>query len=457
MIRNMGLFVLTGVLFASCAGFPGFRDLESRTEDVVETVMPSVVELDVLVVKDASDPNSLDDQPFFEYFFGNPEGDTTERPREFRFQSLGAGVIIARDGSDYWVLSNRHVVGEGKKITVKLDDGREYFCTLVGEDVRKDIAIVRFSCDDELPVAVLGDSDRLRPGQFVLALGSPYGFQSTATLGIVSALHRRGGPSENLNDFIQTDASINQGNSGGALVNLDGELVGINTWISSQTGDNVGLGFAIPINNIKNTIHALVKGETPVYGWLGVHMQTLDLGLAKEYGRKLPGGILVCGVYPGTPADGAGIRTGDILLTLGNRKLSGWEDLVQIASELPAHGPVTIKGMRGNQEMEFNLQVMARPEEDRLARDSETLWPGLVPMARDGNSPGIPIRQVIQGSIFQKAGLQVQDRILSIDGKTSNSVPELMEMLSVPLGPGTECRVMRESQEMTLYIPENAP
>ncbi|MDR3167146.1 MAG: trypsin-like peptidase domain-containing protein, partial [Treponema sp.] len=224
------------------------ENLQNAFRAVADKVLPSVVELKTVSIRRQQVPNS-NGIPW-EFFFGPQNGNPEEsQEREYRTQGLGSGIIVRQDRDTYYILTNNHVVADVNEILVVVNDGTEYTAELVGKDERKDLALVSFKSGDHFPLAVLGDSDALKVGDWAIAVGSPLGLMSTVTMGIVSAVERTGGPAGNINDFIQTDASINSGNSGGALVNIRGEVIGINTWIASSGGGSMGLGFAIPINN----------------------------------------------------------------------------------------------------------------------------------------------------------------------------------------------------------------
>src|SRR5581483_2875381 len=243
-----------------------------------------------------------DEDPFGDFwrrFFGNPPGGGGGGGRGFRQQSLGSGFIIDHDGT---ILTNNHVVDNGSKIMVKLQDGREYEAKVVGKDAKTDIAIIKIDAKADLPVAQLGDSDKLEVGEWVVAIGNPFGLESTVTSGIVSAKGRHigAGPYDN---FIQTDASINPGNSGGPLINLRGEVVGINTAIFSQSGGNIGIGFATPINSAKDIIPELKSKGKVTRGWLGVSIQNVTPDIASSLGLEKSRGALVADVLKEGPAE----------------------------------------------------------------------------------------------------------------------------------------------------------
>ncbi|MCL1818163.1 MAG: trypsin-like peptidase domain-containing protein, partial [Spirochaetaceae bacterium] len=269
--------------YAQDVGREGIKTLESLQgsfRSISEKVRPCVVTVSVSSVRRQGQQGDRN-MPWFYYFFGRPdEGEAPDR--EFRNNGIGSGVILKKNGSTYYVLTNNHVVGKADDIKIHLFDGREFSTKLVGKDERKDLAVVSFETSEDLPIAAVGDSSTLHVGDWVLAVGTPFGLESTVTAGIVSALGRRGGPDGNISDFIQTDASINQGNSGGALVNLAGDLVGINTWITSPTGGSIGLGFAIPINNVKKAVDDLIERGAVQYGWLGVTISSLNADMVSS-------------------------------------------------------------------------------------------------------------------------------------------------------------------------------
>ena len=227
----------------------------------------------------------------FDFFFRGPRGNNEEgEKREYKRPGLGSGVIVKKDSNNVYVLTNNHVAGTADEIKVKLNDGREYDAKRIGNDPRTDLALIKFESSENIPVADLGNSEHLEVGDIVLAVGNPFGFESTVTMGIVSALGREtlsGSSIAGFTDYIQTDASINPGNSGGALVNLKGEIVGINTWIASQSGGSVGVGFAIPINNAKKAIEDFISTGKVVYGWLGVSIGDADEKMFPDIRKSL--------------------------------------------------------------------------------------------------------------------------------------------------------------------------
>ncbi len=268
--------------------------------------------------------NPLLDDPFFRRFFEAPRD---SGPRERSFQSAGSGVIF--DAKAGYILTNAHVVENATEITVTLQDGRDLKAEVIGSDSQSDIAVLRVK-PDGLSQIVLGDSSKAEVGDFVVAIGNPFGLAHTVTSGIVSALSRSGINPDGYEDFIQTDASINPGNSGGALVNLRGELIGINTAILSRSGGNIGIGFAIPVNMARNVMNQLVKYGAVRRGQLGVSMYTVTPDVAHSLGLPSATGALVSQVVEGSPAAAAGLRKGDVITSVNGQAVKSNSELRNI-------------------------------------------------------------------------------------------------------------------------------
>src|SRR6202161_4335501 len=275
---------------------------------MVKRVSPSVVNIATrgTVKKKPGQRNPLLDDPFFRRFFDVPPD---SKPRERQFQSAGSGVIV--DAKNGYIITNHHVVENASEITVTLLDNRSFSAKVIGSDEGADIAVLQAK-QPNLVAMALGDSSRLEVGDYVVAIGNPFGLQHTVTAGIVSALGRTGINPDGYEDFIQTDASINPGNSGGALVNLRGELVGINSAILSRSGGNIGIGFAIPVNMVRSVMDQLIKYGQVKRGVLGVQLYSVNSEIAKEFGLTETTGALVAGVVQGSAADRARINNGDI-------------------------------------------------------------------------------------------------------------------------------------------------
>jgi serine protease Do len=310
--------------------------------DVLDQVRPAVVSVFSTRVVRQRQWNPFGDDPRFRRFFGVPEEQT---PREQRRQGLGSGVIVTDDG---YVLTNNHVIEGADEVRVALADGREYTATVVGADAKTDIGILKIDAAD-LPVATLTNSDQIRVGDIAFALGNPLGIGQTVTMGIVSATGRRqigilgaGG----YEDFIQTDAAINQGNSGGPLVDAAGRIIGINTAILSRTGGNIGIGFAIPTNLVANVMESLIATGTVERGYLGVNIQDLSPELAEEFSIPDGRGALVADVVGGSPADEAGLRRGDVVVRVGERRVQNASSLRLMISQMRPESAVSVEFIR---------------------------------------------------------------------------------------------------------------
>jgi len=295
---------------------------------------------------------------FFNKFFGE------EQQRDYKQRSLGSGFIIDKEG---FIVTNNHVVENADKIMVKLKSGDEFDAEIVGRDANTDIALIKIKAKNSLPELKIGDSDAIKVGQWVVAIGSPFGFEQTVTAGIVSAKGRVIG-SGPYDDFIQTDASINPGNSGGPLINMAGEVIGINTAIIAS---GQGIGFAIPVNMARGIIEQLKTSGEVTRGWLGVAIQPISKELADYYGIKNGRGVLVTEVFSGDPADKAGIKAKDIILEVNNKKVEESRDLTRMIANTVVGETVNIKILRDGQEMIFRVEIAKREEAKLAARQPE--------------------------------------------------------------------------------------
>jgi serine protease Do len=313
------------------------------------------VERKVLGAGGYNDPFDLFNDEFFRRFFGPRR----RAPRERVQRGQGSGVIVDRAG---YILTNNHVVGDADKITVKLADKREFEAKLVGADERSDVAVVKIEGKD-LPVAPTGDSDALRVGEWVIAIGNPFGLEQTVTAGVVSAKGRSQVVDIQYQDFIQTDAAINPGNSGGPMVDLDGRVVGINTAIFSRSGGYMGIGFAIPINMAVKIMKSFVKHGRVVRGWLGVMMQNVDEDMAKVLGLPGASGAMITEVVAGGPAAAAGLKERDVIVRFDTREITSINDLFNAVGFAEVGGRVEVEFYRGGKKRTAEVKVAERTAE----------------------------------------------------------------------------------------------
>ncbi len=371
---------------------------------------------------------------FFDEFFG-------EMPdREYKQMGLGSGAIIDAEG---YILTNEHVVNDADKITVTLPDGREFKGEIKGKDPRSDLAIIKINAHN-LPVASLGDSDTLKIGQWVIAIGNPFGFalqnpEPTVTAGVISALHRSLGRTvsreRDYNDLIQTDAAINPGNSGGPLVNLKGEVVGINVAIFSTSGGYQGIGFAIPVNNAKRILSRLITGKKILYGWLGVTVQDLTDELAKYFGSPDKSGVLVAKVLENSPAQKGGIKESDIIKQFDNKNINNVRELLNTVGRVEVGRKVKVLVVRDKKEMTLEVEIGERPQDlqERAAEETAGKWRGLaVQDLNAGNTKrfgieekkGVVVVDVEPNSPADTAGIIPGDVILEINKQEVKNVSD---------------------------------
>lgn len=353
--------------------------------------------------------------PFGDDFFDRFFGDMPRR--EFKQRSLGSGFIISNDG---YIFTNNHVVEQADKILVKISDGKEYEAKVIGTDANTDIALIKIKPSNSLPVAEIGDSEKVKVGEWVIAIGNPFGLDATVTAGIVSAKGRviGAGPYDN---FIQTDASINPGNSGGPLFNMEGKVIGINTAIVAQ---GQGIGFAIPINMAKNILADLKTKGKVTRGWLGISVQDISDDIAKNLNHQNKGGALVSDVFKGDPADQAGIKVGDIITEINGKPIKDTHELLLTIAALQVGQKMNVKAIRDGKEMTFRVTVAER--KDNVAQVTEKSEKGhfgisvqeITPeIARQLSirSEGVIITDIQEGSPADEVGMQPQDIIVQVN------------------------------------------
>jgi serine protease Do len=370
-------------------------------------------------------------EDFWRRFFGQLPPGSGQEQGPSRTQSLGSGFIIDKNGT---ILTNNHVVENADKILVKLNDQTELSGKVLGRDAKTDIAVIKIDAKKDLPVAPLGDSDRLEVGEWVAAVGSPFGLDNTITAGIVSAKGRAIGAGP-YDDFIQTDASVNPGNSGGPLVNIQGEVIGINTAIVSRTGGNMGIGFAISINLVKDLLTELQSKGKVTRGWLGVAVQPVTPDLAATLGLKQPGGALVANINEGSPAATAGVAVGDVIQIYDGREIKDSSQLPLLVARTPVGKTVRLKIVRDTKELTLNCTILALKDKDEeiVAAVPQTQNFGLTvqqvtpQIARsrglNGNQ-GLIVSAVQSGSAADAAGMREGDVILEIDRQPVRAIAD---------------------------------
>ena len=385
---------------------------------MVKRVSPAVVNIATrgTVKEKPGQRNPLMDDPFFRRFF--------DVPRERQFQSAGSGVIV--DAKNGYIVTNYHVVENASEITVTLLDDRSFSAKVIGSDEGADIAVLQAKQPNLVPIT-LGDSARLEVGDYVVAIGNPFGLQHTVTAGIVSALGRTGINPEGYEDFIQTDASINPGNSGGALVNLRGELVGINSAILSGSGGNIGIGFAIPVNMVKGVMDQLIKYGQVKRGILGVSLYSVTPEIAKEFGLTDTTGALVAAVAQGSAAEKAGIKTGDIITSLNGTPMKGSGELRNAIGMLRVGDKVEIGYLRDGKPQTATAVIAERSESETAnAADINQGLEG-AELADAPTGGGVLVRSVQEGSPAFQAGIKANDLIIGIGRTPVTSTKALRE------------------------------
>ncbi|OGI48607.1 MAG: hypothetical protein A2151_02665 [Candidatus Muproteobacteria bacterium RBG_16_65_34] len=330
---------------------------------VVKAATPAVVNISTTRVVRApqggGDMAPFMEDPFFRQFFGDEFFRRFQMPRERREASLGSGVIVSSDG---YIVTNNHVIAKADEIKVLLNDKREFTGKVVGTDPKSDVAVIKINAKD-LPSIPWGDSDKLEVGEYVLAIGNPFGLNQTVTAGIVSAVGRANVGIADYEDFIQTDAAINPGNSGGALINVHGELIGVNTAIFSRSGGYMGIGFAVPANMARTVMQSLIKGGKVIRGWLGVSIQQVTPELAKQFGLKEARGALVSEVIAESPAVAAGLKDGDVITAFDGKPVESPSALRNTVAQTAVGKTVKVELIRDKKTMTVDAKITEQPKE----------------------------------------------------------------------------------------------
>jgi serine protease DegQ len=421
-----GLFLAISIAptHAAIPGFVGDQAMPSLAP-ILEQATPAVVNIATRNLVQQR-KNALLNDPFFRRFFQIPN-----TPRKRSSQSLGSGVIIgAKKGL---ILTNHHVIDKADEITVTLRDGRSFNANVVGSDPESDVAVIQIKANN-LTALKIADSDKLRVGDFVVAIGNPFGLGQTVTSGIVSALGRSGLGIEGYEDFIQTDASINPGNSGGALINLRGELIGINTAIIAPNGGNVGIGFAIPSNMAVSLKNQLIKFGKTNRGQLGISVQDLTPELAKAFGVSFKRGVIISQVETASPAERAGLRAGDIILSVNKKTIKNSSNLRNTLGLLSVGDKTNLQIVRNGQQQKVTLKIGKRKvvavEGHRVHKQLEGAKLSTLPPEESRNNIkfGIKIIHVSSESNAWKNGLRKGDVITQANRAPVRNIKELINI-----------------------------
>jgi serine protease Do len=414
--------------------------LSSAFEKVADIITPSVVNISAVKrAKAVPRGKGVPQDPFFDQFKDFFGEDFMDRfmpyrgPDGFSQQGLGTGVIVDPQG---YILTNNHVIGDADEVTIRTHDERTYKAEVVGTDPRTDLAVIKIKSKD-LKAAKLGDSDLLKIGEWVVASGNPFGLDNSITAGIVSAKGRSISGGGQFEDFIQTDAAINPGNSGGPLINLRGEVVGINTAIFSKSGGYMGIGFAIPINMARSVMESLISKGRVIRGWLGIGIQNLTEELAQSFNYPSTEGALVGHVEKGGPADKAGVKQGDIITEIGGKKVKNMNELRNMVAAITPDSSTTIGVIREGRKVDLDATIGELPaqagmepekEEEGSATDFgvtvENLTPDIARKLDSKQTRGVIVTSVKPGSPAAEASIMVRDIIVSVNGKAVSDVSE---------------------------------
>jgi serine protease Do len=433
--------------------------------DIAKSVKPAVV--NIYATKNGRSEGSGTapfDDPLFKKFFGDEFFKKFEHPKERKERGLGSGVIVESHGL---IITNNHVVGKADEIRVTLSDKREFKAKLIGTDPKTDVAVVKIDATG-LPTVAWADSDKLEVGEFVLAVGNPFGLTQTVTLGIVSALGRAAGIAE-YEDFIQTDAAINPGNSGGALVNVRGELVGINTAIFSQSGGNMGIGFAVPSNMAQSIMGQLVQTGKVVRGWLGVSIQELTPELASQFGVTETKGVLVSDVMDDSPAKKAGFERADVIIEYDGKSMDSPTHLRNAVAQTPVGKKVLVKLIRDKKPKTIDLTIVEQPKSMSQSGDEDggdAATPTGILSSLDvrelteelagryglkSSERGVVIVRVKPGSTAEELGVREGDIVLEVNRQAVTSV-KTFERIAGKLPKDQAVLLLLKRQGRTIYL-----
>ena len=450
-----------GVAESAMRALPDFTGL-------VEKYGPAVVNVEV--VEKAQPQQGFQglspNDPFYDFFrrFGIPAPGEGQRPNQAPVRGAGSGFIVSPDG---YILTNTHVVADAETVTVRLTDRREFQAKVIGADERTDVAVIKINAGS-LPTVRLGDPSRIKPGQWVLAIGSPFGFENTVTAGIISATSRSL-PSDNYVPFIQTDVAVNPGNSGGPLFNMAGEVIGINSQIFSRTGGFMGLSFAIPIDVARNVEEQLIKTGRVVRGRIGVTIQDLNAQLAESFGLDRPRGALVSSVEKDGPAAKAGIQPGDVILSVAGHPIEHYGELSGAIAAMKPGSDTTLSLWRGGKMQNVSVQIAELHEQQQTASARArgqgggpkpapsafglTVRPLTPQEKQQAGTQGSLVVEQVEGAAAA-AEVQPGDIILGVNGKRVHSVPELQEAAK---SAGKSVALLIQREDAQIFVPLRLP
>jgi len=433
---------------------PGVELLDRSAKaftSVVKDVQPAVVHVKVTSTVNAnSEYEQFFNNPFFERFFGPQYRFQEPQPRQRKQQGAGSGFIIDKEGH---ILTNNHVVDKADKITVTLSNKTEVEAKLIGTDPKSDVALIKIDVDFDLPTVELGDSNALEVGEWVIAIGNPFGLDQTVTVGVVSAKGRSRVGINEYENFIQTDAAINPGNSGGPLLNIHGQVVGINSALYSRTGGYMGIGFAIPINMAKYINEQLMKDGTVTRGYLGVGIQDVNEALAESFGLDKAGGVLITEVQDDTPASKGGVKSQDVIVKLDGAEIADTQELRNRVAQTIPGTTVTLSVIRDGQPVELKVEIGEQPSDFGVAGSTvpsqnplssfglvvQELTPDLAEQLGYKDRQGLVISEVDPNGAAAEAGLQPGYLIEEVQKVKVSSLAELQEVMQQS---GTENRVL---------------
>jgi serine protease Do len=454
----------------AAAGTPAESTVRALPDftSLVEKYGPAVVNVEVLEKTPPGGVQGLSpNDPFYDFFkrFGIPAPGQAPRGRQPPVRGAGSGFIISADG---YILTNTHVVANAEQVTVRLTDRREFQARVLGADERTDVAVIKISASN-LPTVRLGDPTLIKPGQWVLAIGSPFGFDNSVTAGIISATSRSL-QGENYVPFIQTDVAVNPGNSGGPLFNMAGEVIGINSQIFSRTGGFMGLSFAIPIDVAKNVEEQIIKTGRVVRGRIGVTIQDLNAQLAESFGLDRPRGALVSSVEKDSPAARAGVQPGDVILSVGGHAIEHYGELSGAIATMKPGADATLQVWRGGRQQDFTVRIAELKDQPPSAADAaappghggsshaSALGLTVRPLsAAEKNQPGAPQGGLLVEAVTGPAAaaeVEPGDVILGVNGKRVRTPQELQDAAK---SAGKNVALLVQREDSQIFIPLRLP